>query len=48
LLVLDEREYQIICHVCESDTHVIVDIDDQEPLYCPMCGSEAKIIELED
>tara|TARA_Y100000589_G_scaffold108513_1_gene103125 strand:- start:665 stop:808 length:144 start_codon:yes stop_codon:yes gene_type:complete len=47
LLVLEEKEYEIICHVCESHTHIIID-NDEEPLYCPMCGAEAEVIELED
>jgi len=47
LLVLEEKEYEIICHVCESHTHIIID-NDEEPLYCPMCGAEAEVEELEE
>ena len=37
-----EKEYEIRCDVCGVDTHIIVeDGEDEEPIYCPMCGADA-------
>jgi len=42
-----EREYEIRCDVCGVDTHIIVEEgENEEPVFCPMCGADAIVTEL--
>lgn len=34
--------YEIICHLCDSVTRVAVYENEEEPLHCPMCGTEVE------
>lgn len=34
-----EETYEIECVVCESVVEVIVHDSEEEPEYCPMCGT---------
>lgn len=35
-----EETYELECEVCDSITEVVVYDNDEEPQYCPMCGSQ--------
>ena len=39
---MDDQEYTLECDVCGVTTVVIVEAD-EEPLFCPMCGTEIEI-----
>ena len=39
---MDDQEYTLECDVCGVTTVVIVE-EDEEPLFCPMCGTEIEI-----
>ena len=41
------NEYQIECEVCESDV-IVYNNDDEEPVFCPMCGSSLLPEEVHD
>ena len=36
---MDPVTYEIECAVCETICEVIADENDQQPAFCPMCGS---------
>ena len=35
----DRDSYEIECDVCESVCEVLAEEGEQEPSFCPMCGS---------
>jgi rRNA maturation endonuclease Nob1 len=35
----DTITYSIECDVCESVCEVVADENEQQPAFCPMCGS---------
>jgi DNA-directed RNA polymerase subunit RPC12/RpoP len=35
--------FELFCVVCQTETEVSVVDSDEEPIYCPMCGSEIEI-----
>lgn len=37
--------FHIDCYVCKSETTVLIESEDEEPGFCPMCGSEVVDIE---
>ena len=41
------NEFEIECEVCESDVILYNDTDD-EPCFCPMCGSPLTPTEVHD
>jgi len=43
-----EEEYWAECIACDIETQVLVIDTDEEPQYCPMCGSPMKFEVLED
>jgi len=41
-----EKEFEVYCAVCETYTNVFVMDCDEEPAFCPMCGTEADVREM--
>jgi rRNA maturation endonuclease Nob1 len=41
--MMDEVSYEIDCAVCEVVSEVVVKDNQEEPAYCPMCGSPVEI-----
>jgi rRNA maturation endonuclease Nob1 len=41
------NEYQIDCEICESIVIVYNEVED-EPCFCPMCGSHLEQTEVND
>jgi predicted nucleic acid-binding Zn ribbon protein len=41
--VKDEVTYEVECEVCEVESQVVVDLDEEIPAYCPMCGSPVEV-----
>ena len=39
----NEYEYEIACFVCDSEVDVKVYNDQEQPLFCPMCGEQASV-----
>lgn len=39
----EETVYDIFCDVCEVSSEVIVDELEQQPEFCPMCGTPVEI-----
>jgi len=37
-LVEEDETYTLECHLCETETEVLVKDCEEEPQYCPMCG----------
>jgi rRNA maturation endonuclease Nob1 len=40
-----EEEFYAVCEACETETQVLVMDNEEEPRYCPMCGTP---LEFED
>lgn len=40
--------YEIECVVCDTVCQVETPFDDDEPLFCPMCGTETEVTYLGD
>jgi rRNA maturation endonuclease Nob1 len=38
-------EYEISCEVCEKDSQVYIEDNDEMPSFCPMCGSPVEVEE---
>ena len=34
--------YELECQECEEFSRVLMDDDDNFPMYCPLCGGEAE------
>lgn len=34
----EDETYYLECHLCETETEVLVKDSQEEPQYCPMCG----------
>ena len=43
---MEDYEYEINCDYCDTNTHLTVYGVDEMPVFCCMCGEEAKIINL--
>jgi rRNA maturation endonuclease Nob1 len=41
------NEYQIDCEICES-TVIVYNEEEDEPAFCPMCGSSLLATEVTD
>jgi len=36
-------EYEISCEICEKNSQVYTEDDDEMPSFCPMCGSPVEV-----
>ena len=43
-----EEEYAAACEACDTETQVLVLENEEEPRYCPMCGTPLEYDECED
>jgi len=43
---MDEYQYELKCILCNTDTTIYLEDEDETPAYCPMCGNEAVEVEL--
>jgi predicted RNA-binding Zn-ribbon protein involved in translation (DUF1610 family) len=41
----DQWTYKASCEVCETKMVLIIEHEDEQPMFCPMCGEEALITE---
>jgi hypothetical protein len=39
MIDFEPETYELDCGVCESQTEVLVMNSEEEPQYCPMCGT---------
>ena len=39
----EEITYEIDCQVCEVTSQVVLDLDEETPAFCPMCGSPMEV-----
>jgi|DEB0MinimDraft_6_1074348.scaffolds.fasta_scaffold00194_18 hypothetical protein len=46
--MMESYIYQVECVICDGITKVVCSYDDDEPLYCPLCGEEAEVEYLGD
>ena len=37
---MDEFQFNDTCVVCESEFSITVYVEDEMPIFCPMCGSD--------
>lgn len=40
--------YEMECVVCDTVVKLICNYEDDEPIHCPMCGTEAEVTYLGD
>ena len=45
---MDNYHYELECYVCDNITTVVVPHEEEKPLHCPMCGTEAGVTFLGD
>ena len=38
-------EFEINCEICEKDSQVFIEDNDEMPSFCPMCGSPVEVEE---
>jgi|TARA_B110000503_G_scaffold82568_1_gene125969 ribosomal protein S27E len=43
---MDEYEYEVNCGTCMTNTRLTVYDIDEMPVFCCMCGEQARIINL--
>ena len=43
---MEEYQYEAKCVLCSTEFTIIIEDEDEKPVYCPMCGSEAIDVEL--
>ena len=42
---MEEYQYEVKCILCNTDTTIYLEDEDEVPAYCPMCGNEAIEVE---
>jgi len=42
---MEEYFFQMVCAICDAETHVTIINDDEKPGFCPMCGTEGEFKE---
>ena len=42
---MEEKQYEVKCILCNTETLIIVENEDEQPSHCPMCGNEAIDVE---
>lgn len=42
---MEEFQYEVKCILCNTDTTIYLEDEDEVPAYCPMCGNEAIEVE---
>jgi len=45
---MEEYQYEVKCVLCSTEFTILIEDEDEKPVYCPMCGSEAIDVELID
>jgi len=45
---MEEKEYQLYCEVCSTETKILVLDCDEVPAFCPMCGTESEVEAVEN
>ncbi len=45
---MEDKEYWTQCVACDTETQVLVINSNEDPLFCPMCGSSMEFEEVEE
>lgn len=45
---MEEKVYETVCDICDTESRLTVLGTDEAPVYCPMCGSVTEWEETED